>query len=508
LSVAGSLEDLSFPDILQVVHLSRQSGTLVVSAPDGERRVRFRNGLVCDASLGDSSPKLEDILVTRGVVPPAALAPARARQESSGESLAVALVGMGALSQETLDRVVRDELRSLVRSFVLMQEGEFRFEVDEDATPPEDAAVRDGLGPESILTGLPGAVPPRWPAEPPAVNGSLPRRVLVVSERSFLTLSLVEELERDSFEAVTCSSPLVGLDRAREMAGRGEAFFVVADLILPDRTRTGWGGGLELVRGLREIVPEIVVIVVGELQHASVAALARAAGAAGYVPLPDLRDVTFDEAGIRVRDFCVRLGSALCLSDQLSGIDWNAGGRTVRVADPLSLLRGLVGELHASGAGDVTVLVLRLASEYFERAALFALDRGMAVCRGAFGEPLDRRMRGAAIPLTGGSMFERVVAAREGFIGALPADATEEALRNCLGSPQATQSAVLPVISGRDVYGVLYGDNAPSGTPFEDLRALEIFLSQAGLTMQNALLRRRLERLTQHHPAPGREAAA
>jgi GAF domain-containing protein len=58
------------------------------------------------------------------------------------------------------------------------------------------------------------------------------------------------------------------------------------------------------------------------------------------------------------------------------------------------------------------------------------------------------------------------------------------------------------------VYGVLYGDNAPSGTPFEDLRALEIFLGQAGLTMQNALLRRRLERLTQHDPAPGREAAA
>jgi CheY-like chemotaxis protein len=508
LSVAGSLEDLSFPDILQVVHLSRQSGTLVVSAPDGERRVRFRNGLVCDASLGDSNPKLEEILVARGVVPPAALGPARARQESSGESLAVALVGMGALSQETLDRVVREEIRSLVRSFVLMQEGEFRFEVDEDAPPPDDAAIKEGLGPESILTGLPGAAPPRWPAEPPAATGSLPRRVLVVSERSFLTLSLVEELERDSFETITCDAPQAGLDRARELAGRGEPFFVVADLVLPDRTRTGWGGGTELIRGLREIVPDVVVIVVGEVRHPSAAAVARAAGAAGYVPLPDLRDVTFDAIGIPIRDFCVRLGSALCLSDQLSHIDWNAGGRTLRVADPLALLRGLVGELHATGARDVTLLVLRLASEYFERAALFALEHQTAVCRGAFGEPLDRRMRGAAIPLTGGSMFERVVAEREGFVGLLPSDPTEEALRNCLGSPLATQSAVLPVISGREVHGVLYGDNAPTGTPFEDLKALEIFLSQAGLTLQNALLRRRLESLSQREPAPGGEAAA
>jgi len=507
LSVAGSLEDLSFPDILQVVHLSRQSGTLVVSAPDGERRVRFRNGLVCDASLGDKSPRLEDILVARGVVPPAALAPARARREASGESLAVALVAMGALSQETLDRVVREELRSLVRSFVLMQEGEFRFEVDEDAPPPEESSVQEGLGPETILTGMAGAAPP-WPVEPPADSGSVPRRVLLVSERSFLTLSLAEELQHDSFETVTCDTAQAGIDRAREMAARGESFFVVADLVLPDRTRTGWGGGIELVRGLREIVPGLFVVMVGDLRHESAAAAARAAGAAGYVPLPELRDAAFDEVGIRVRDFCVRLGSALCLSDQLSHIDWNAAGRAVRVADPLSLLRGLVGELSATGAGDVTVLVLRLASEYFERAALFALEHGTAVCRGAFGEPLDKRMRGMVIPLGGGSMFERVVAAREGFIGAVPSDATEEALRSGLGSPQASHSAVLPVMSGRDVYGVLYGDNAPSGTPFEDLKALEIFLTQAGLTLQNALLRRRLEKLAQRDPAAGGEAAA
>jgi GAF domain-containing protein len=55
---------------------------------------------------------------------------------------------------------------------------------------------------------------------------------------------------------------------------------------------------------------------------------------------------------------------------------------------------------------------------------------------------------------------------------------------------------------------VLYGDNAPSGVPFEDLKALEIFLSQAGLTLQNALLRRRLESLSQRSAAPGGEAAA
>src|SRR5262245_29007581 len=155
-SVVGNLEDLSFPDILQVVHLSRQSGTLILSAPDGERRVRFRQGLVCDASLGPEHPSLGDLLVERGLVSPAALGPARARQEESGESLAGALVALGALSQESLEKVVREELRTLVRSFVTMQEGEFRFEVDEDAPPPEETPVPDGLKPEAILADLPG----------------------------------------------------------------------------------------------------------------------------------------------------------------------------------------------------------------------------------------------------------------------------------------------------------------------------------------------------------------
>jgi hypothetical protein len=62
-------------------------------------------------------------------------------------------------------------------------------------------------------------------------------------------------------------------------------------------------------------------------------------------------------------------------------------------------------------------------------------------------------------------------------------------------------------MSGPDVHGVLYGDNAESGAAFEDLKALEIFLSQAGLTLQNAALRRRLEALTRHDP-PGGEVAA
>jgi CheY-like chemotaxis protein len=496
LSVVGSLEDLSFPDILQVVHLSRQSGTLVLSDRDGERRVRFRNGLVCDASLGAGRPPLDELLIARGLVAPSAIEPARARAAGKGESLAASLVALGALSQEMLDRVVRDELRDLVRSFVLLQEGEFRFELDESATP--EGAPAPGLEPDAILGGLPqAAAPPRWPEE--SAQG-VPRKVLLVSERSFLTLALREELERVGFEAVTCATATDGETAGRGLAARGEAFFLVSDLILPDATKTGWGGGTELVRALRAAVPGLIAVMIGEVRHPTAAAAARDAGATGYLTLPDLTQAPFEEVGVKVRDFCVQLGSTLCLSDQLAQIDWSAGGRTVRVADPLQLLRGLIGELQAEPAGDVSLLVLRLASEYFERAALFAVADGRAICRGAFGKPVDVRMRGATFPLEAGSILRLAVDRGESAIGPLPDDAGNGALRARLGPPEPRIAAVLPVHGGGEVFGVLYGDNAHSAEPFDDLRPLEIFLSQAGLTLQNALLKRRIETLESGAP--------
>ncbi|MEK7798769.1 MAG: DUF4388 domain-containing protein, partial [Acidobacteriota bacterium] len=128
MSVIGSLEDLAFPDVLQIIHASRRSGTLILSLRDGERRVRFRKGLICGATLGPGGPEIEELLRHRGHVDARALAQATARAGRTGETVAEALLGLAAVSQETIDRVVREELKSSLRSVILSQEGEFRFD--------------------------------------------------------------------------------------------------------------------------------------------------------------------------------------------------------------------------------------------------------------------------------------------------------------------------------------------------------------------------------------------
>jgi hypothetical protein len=49
-----------------------------------------------------------------------------------------------------------------------------------------------------------------------------------------------------------------------------------------------------------------------------------------------------------------------------------------------------------------------------------------------------------------------------------------------------------PLVSEGKVVALLYGDNLPEKNPIVDTDSLEIFLAQAGMAMEKALLQQRL----------------
>jgi ActR/RegA family two-component response regulator len=504
LTVVGSLEDLSFPDILQVIHVSRQTGTLILSAREGVRRVRFQNGLVCGATLGEGGPELEDLLMERGHIRAEALEAARARRARTGETPSSALVGIGAVSQETLERVVREELRTILRALVLLQEGEFRFEVkDEGPGGGPGLGLAEGLEPESILQGVDAGSLRRAARERRAALPRVPRHVLLVIDRSVIRFALRDELLRRHFQVEACATPAAALDLARSLSGRGIAFSLVCDLILPDATGKGWSGGLDLMRQIRRLAPGVVALMVGEVRDGAAAREARAAGAAGYLPLPDLGGAALGEVGARLLAFCGEVRAALFHPDRLVDGEPPPAAEPLRVVDQLSLLRGLIGEMHGEEETEIPLLVLRLAAEYFERGVLFSVRGAEACGTGAFGgEPadgrgtgLDARIRGVVLPLGRGSILLRAAQERGAYVGPIPRTPPNAALLERLGSPAPPEAALLPLVSGSQVFGILYGDNLHSGRPIGDLKGLEIFLSQAGMALQNALLQRRLQSL-------------
>lgn len=513
MSVVGSLEDLSFPDILQMIHASRQSGVLVLTSPDAERRVRFRDGLVCGATLGSGGTELEDMLIERGHLDRAALPAARQRREATGETLAAALVAIGAVPQALLEQVVRDELRSILRALVLLQEGEFRFVAEEDAAPPgEGLGLNEGLSPDSILPPeevrrterqaadrrrVPRGTPDRRAARP-----AVPRHVLLIIDRAVLRYALKDELRRRRFQVEACAAPASGLELARSLARRGIAFNLVCDLILPDPTGKGWQGGLDLLREIRKLSPDAPAVMVGDVRGAGAEAESRAAGALGYLPFPDLGACALSEVGDRLVQFATQVRAAIVDPERLSRGAEESHEQPLRVIDQLSLLRGLVGELHTEESVEIPLLVLRLAAEFFERGVFFAVRGGEAHGSGAFASDesgaasaLEDRMRGVVLPLARGSLLYRAVHSRMPYVGPIPRSRLNAALVERLGTYLPEEAALLPVLGGRQVLAVLYGDNGRTGRGIGDLRGLEIFVAQAGTALHNALLQRRVEAL-------------
>ena len=464
MSVVGSLEDLSFPDVLQIVHASRRSGTLILTMRDGERRVRFENGLIRSATLGPGGPELHDLLLSRGLIASAALDQAHARAARDGTTVAGALVGAGDVSQGAIERLVREELKASLRSLVLSQEGEFRFEVDPD----------------------------RGPAE----------RVLLLVERSVVRRAAQQALRDSGFEVEAFQTARRVLDRARALARENEVFHFVGDLILPNDSGDGWQGGLDLLRQVRTLAPRARGILLEDGWSESAEAAARASGASTILSVPDLGGAEWGTIGRALAEFGARLGQAVLDPDRAAS---GSTARPLRVVDQLSLLRGLVGELHTEQEIEIPLLVLRLATEYFERGVLFAVHDNQAHGTGAFGggasegaagSGLDGRVRGVAVPLVRGSFLEIAVRTRAPHVGAISRRGADATLIERLGGPPPREAAVLPVLGGQAIYSLLYGDNGDSARPIGDLRGLEIFVSQAGIALRNAALQRRLATLS------------
>ena len=165
----------------------------------------------------------------------------------------------------------------------------------------------------------------------------------------------------------------------------------------------------------------------------------------------------------------------------------------------LHLLRGMLQELNSPTlGGGIILLVLRFASELMNRAVIFLVKEDEIVGLGQFGmEPAegisaDERVRRMRIPRNAGSVFEQVLSSWSPLKTVTSSGQWDQYLVKELGSGTAKEIFLGPIISEGKVVAVLYGDNAPQQRMIGDTESLEIFLSQAGLAMEKALLERRL----------------
>ena len=537
MSLVGSLKDLPFSDILQILCLSRRSGILYLKSGDPIVILRFRNGLLSGLDLpGEESPLIRGIRREK-LVPPEVLEQAIRECRRASDSLIQNLAAKTYLDPDQVFRMVVSEVREVLRRLLTWSDGEFRFEIGgsetagkerSDEMDPHDGAtslegtllrIPEGLDPREILLEemqvlgaesvhhffLPTLPPPARavdaslrspdPGEVPA-KGDSTLCVVLVDERSVYRDLLASVWRKEGFRVDSFTSPEAGYQRFALLAESGAPVSLVSDLVVPETGGSGFAGGLELLIRARQEFPGAKVLLMSEGMDPTVEEAARSLGARAILQKP--MTLPADSEGLREAVESLARQGVRLLQDE--GADLAEASpdedqtETIRVVDQLSLLGALLGELRRPGSDmEIPLLVLRLASEYFERGVLLAVGDMEVRGLGGFAgngeqEFLGRKCRGFSLPIAAGTRLKQVLSDKASVRGPLQ-HPDEVRLLEQLGGGPASDGVLLPLLSNNHVVAVLYGDNGKSASPVGDTRGLEIFLGEVAIALEKTLKR-------------------
>ncbi len=138
MSLTGNLEDLGLGDILQIISLSRKSGSLRISSAAGEARIVFREGQVCGAQTPSSPPDLCAMVTVSGTVSKDEYKSAQEAAEADGRLVATVLLEQSLLSEDRLEELRREVIETAVIEIFGWLTGEFCFDI---GTEEEDASA-------------------------------------------------------------------------------------------------------------------------------------------------------------------------------------------------------------------------------------------------------------------------------------------------------------------------------------------------------------------------------
>lgn len=339
------------------------------------------------------------------------------------------------------------------------------------------------------------------------------RLLVVVDDDGVARMAMVPLLKRGGYTVSDFGKSEETLIEIDTLFRDGKRPTVLVDLVMPRMDGSGVLGGVELLELIHNNFPDLPVLAMADCHNSDAERKVRKMGFA-FIMKP--RKAEFADAAA-LGPFADRLLAKLGQAESGEGLsDWND---KVNIGDELrfemgeepaaatfnapqstgiSLLRGMMEELYDPAlGGGIILLVLRFASEFMNRAVVFFVKRDEIAGLGQFGiidqEGLaESKVRNLRIPRGEVSLFSQVIESQLP-VKIKPDDSewSRHLLSQLGGDP--VEVFLGPIVSEGKVVAVLYGDNLPEKAPIGDTDALEIFLSQAGLAMEKALLLRRLK---------------
>jgi len=588
MGLSGNLEDLALSDIIQIIHLSRKTGTLSLKHNENEGTIIFQDGMIIQASSSLNDVKLDTILVEKGFLTSEQIEEARELLDTQYEELHLnaILYKLHYIEEKNLDKLIQVQIEVAIFDLLQWEEGYFNFELDtirgKDRQGEYLHAVmlKSGLTPQVLFSDAAKKIEGKTELSDSLISGSVeestaqsestpeqnisekPESSESVADETNLESAIsdspseqeiVDEVSGESVKSVTGEGSVILVDdekvfldllskklilkgfkvfsflnidealkKLNQLVDQSVVPILVSDLVFPTETGIDVLGGIEFLDEINKLYPYIPVIILSDQHDPKIRYQVYEHGARNYLYKPDRSNVKISKLSENIQQFSDEL--ALCinnifkerqrLQEMMSSLTTlkKATPKKQEVSqahkeeiaqktDELELIRmkQIFYELqNPKETSEVILLVLRLASEHLERGLLFLLQKDFLKGIGGFGnaldgEPLISKITSFRISLSGDSMFHHVIKTKNTFLAEPSSTPNNDDLYRVIGKPFNNQVVAIPLLSEGRIVAIFYGDNGSRMSSVENIVGLEIFINQAGIALENALLQKKLK---------------
>jgi hypothetical protein len=395
MELTGDLSDFALADILQILALSRKTGTLSLQNGNVEGRIIIELGTITHASIipGES---LADSMVREGLLSPEMLGSLRwiGSQNRDLWTFQTLLVESGVMSEPDLYLAAKRQTQSALGKLVALEKGRFGIDLNLADLPP---------GMEEIKLG----------------------------------------------EGLDVSEALLEAAKLRDESYRG--------VLLP--AETGFEASFIPRAGSGSAWPEFPLDEEPQAQRGNTAPL----------------------------DFGQTPGG--------KHVEREAEDRTAHLCSLLTELR------HYSFEAEVSLLIMRYASEVATRGILFVVKDDQLWGLGQFGitsdvpgKTADDLVRGIRVPLDFDGVFGQVAITGEAFVGPRSTRDTEFLDQVGGAGPGLTMFALPLVCNGATIF-IIYGDNYPGESEMRGMNELVALVNQSSVVLEKIVLERRVHEI-------------
>lgn len=532
MSLVGRLEDLGLGEILQIVALSGKSGILHVKSHKREGRIYFYKGKVVTAYSDAYRVNLGELLIHKGYVTPDILKQALQYQQSSNKKykLGWILINNFNIPKEKIEECVTELIEKSVFSLFYWLEGEFRFELTDDIVEDEltvdllqyDLPKAKGLNPQFLA--MEGSrlvdegqlenvikepeIAKLDTIEVPVSEQPLTKPVLLLIDDNNFFANVTKKFLEKNYEVEIADNIDDAFKKYSSLKDAGKRVLPIVSLFIIKPDGSGILGGLDIIEKMLN-QGETNIITTCEYSLPEIEEKLRAKKI-NIIKKPKRRELTKENITEQMSFFIKALEATIKEVDispiqKMQITNWDKDlkeefeitedTRKIETTPGLTILKSMIAELgQVSSGNEIILLILRLASEIMPRGVLFAIKSDSIHGLGQFGlekfieQPL-KVVKNLSIPLKG--FFREIISSSIPFKGLPEEDENFLFLLEKLGGQRPTEVFFAPIISGGKVIALFYGDNLPDKEPIRDTDALEIFLTQAGITMERLLLEKK-----------------